>query len=364
MDRRSLLLLSGAAVAAVGGALLLKPGTPAPPAPSGAALAFPGLAQRLQGAARIVATRHDGTLEVTRRGETWVLPAKGGYPVRQEKVRELLVGLTELRLTEPRTANPEMLDRLGVEDPARAGATSTLLRVLDGQGAVIAELVIGRRRVRTQGNVPESAYVRRPGENQAWLAEGRIPVDSDPQLWLDRDIANFPRERIRRIAVAREGQPPLVLARSGEPDGTLRITDPADAPPAEETALDEAGRAFEFLTFLDVRPEAEAPGEALGEGRFELTDSLAVVVRPRRDGEALWITLAAEGDDEAARLNARWRGWAYQVGAWKEKAFVPLLSDLRAAEPPPAETPEAPAEAPAASPPAAPASPAEPPRPQ
>ncbi|WP_198371654.1 DUF4340 domain-containing protein [Roseomonas rosulenta] len=346
MNRRTLLLLSGAAAAAVGGALLLKPAAPPPPSPAGAQLAFPNLAQRLQSAARIVATRHDGTLEVARRGETWVLPAKGGYPVRQEKVRELLVGLTELRLTEPRTANPELLDRLGVEDPALPGATSTLLRVLDAQGGVIAELVIGRRRVRTQGNVPESAYVRRPSENQAWLAEGRIPVDSDPQLWLDRDIANFPRERVRRIAVTRSGEPPLVIARSGEPDGTLRITEPADVPPGEETALDEAGRAFEFLTFLDVRPEAEIPGEALGEARFELTDNLAILVRPRKDGEALWITLAAEGDDEAARLNARWRGWAYQVGAWKEKAFVPLLSELRTAEPPAPGAPETPAEPP------------------
>jgi hypothetical protein len=350
MNRRTLLLLSGAAVAALGGALLIKPRTPPAPSPASAALAFPDLAQRLQAAARIEARRHDGTLELARRGETWVLPAKGGYPVRQEKVRELLVGLTELRLTEPRTANPEMLDRLGVEDPSRPGATSTLLRVLDAQGGVIADLVIGRRRVRTQGNVPESAYVRRPGENQAWLAEGRIPVDSDPQLWLDRDIANLARERVRRIAIAREGQPPLVIARSGEPDGVLSITEPADAPRAEDTALDEVGRAFEFLTFLDVRPAADPSGEALGEARFELTDNLAILVRPRKDGEALWITLAAEGDDEAARLNARWRGWAYQVGPWKEKAFVPLLDELRAAEPAVREAPEE--------------TPAEPPRPQ
>ncbi len=340
MDRRTLLLLSGAAVVAVGGALLLKPAAPPPPTPATAALAFPGLAQRLQGAARIVATRHDGTLEVARRGETWVLPAKGNYPVRQEKVRELLVGLTELRLTEPRTANPELLSRLGVEDLTQPGATSTLLRVLDAQGAAIAEIIIGRRRVRTQGNVPESAYVRRPGETQAWLAEGRVPVDSDPQLWLDRDIANFARERVRRATIARTGEPPLVIARGGEPDGALSILEPADSPPAEETALDEVGRAFEFLTFLDVRPEAEAPGEPLGEARFELTDNLAITVRPRRDAAALWITLAAEGDDEAARLNARWRGWAYQVGEWKERAFVPLLAELRAPEPPAPEAPE------------------------
>ncbi len=361
MNRRQLLLLSGAAVVVVGGALLLNPAEPPAPSPAGAALAFPGLAQRLQSAAKIIATRHDGTLEVARRGETWVLPAKGGYPVRQEKVRELLVGLTELRLVEPRTANPDMLDRLGLDDPTRAGSTATLLRVLDAQDAVIAELVIGRRRVRTQGNVPESAFVRRPNENQAWLAEGRIPVDSDPQLWLDRDIANLPRERVRRVAINRTGAPALVLTRGEGPDGKLQVTEPAGAPPTDETSLDEVGRSFEFLTFLDVKPEAEIPGQALGDVRFELTDNLAVVVRPRKEGETIWITLAAEGDDEAARLNARWRGWAYQVGPWKEKSFVPQMTDLLRQEPTPpaAETPAD--DAPDVD---APAAPDTPPRPQ
>jgi hypothetical protein len=367
MQRRTLLLLSGAAVAAVGGAILLTPQDANTPMPAGAALAFPGLAQRLQSAAKIVATRHDGSLEIDRRGESWVLPAKDGYPVRQEKVRELLTGLTELRLTEPRTANPDMLDRLGLDDPTREGSTATLLRVLDAQGTPIAELVIGRRRVRTQGNVPESAFVRRPNESQAWLAEGRIPVDSDPQLWLDRDIANIPRERVRRVAINRTGQPPLVLTRAEGPDGKLQVTEPADPPLTDETSLDEVGRSFEFLTFLDVKPEAEIPGEALGDSRFELTDNLAIVVRPRKDGEAIWATFAAEGDDEAARLNARWRGWAYQVGPWKEKAFIPTLADLRPQEAPaqaeaPADEDPAPASPAPDAPPAAPAGDTPPPQ--
>jgi hypothetical protein len=224
----------------------------------------------------------------------------------------------------------------------RAGATSTLLRVVDAQGAALVELVIGRRRVRTQGNVPESAYVRRPNENQAWLAEGRIPVDADPQLWLDRDIANLPRERVQRVTIARVGEAPLVLTHTGQPDGKLAITTPADAPPADDVSLDEVARSFEFLTFLDVRRDADAPGEALGETRFEMTDQLAIIARPRKQGEEIWVTLAAEGDDEAARLNARWRGWVYQVGQWKEKAFIPRLEDLRRQEEAPATPTEPP----------------------
>jgi hypothetical protein len=370
MNRRSLLILGGLAAAAVGGAILLTPDTAEPPAPAGASLAFPGLADRLQRAAKLEVVRHDQRLVVERRDGAWVLPERGGYPVRPERVREVLVGLTELRLTEPRTANAELLDRLGVDDPTRAGSTAVLLRVLDAQGAAIAELIIGRRRVRTQGNVPESAYVRRPGEAQAWLAEGRLPVDADPQLWLDRDIANLPRERVRRVAIARDGAPELVLGRGADADARLTVTTPAEPPPLDEVSVDEVGRGFEFLTFLEVKPAAEAPGTALGTSRFEFSDNLAIVVTVHKDGETVWVRLAAEGDEEAARFNARWRGWAYQVGQWKEKAFLPRLEDLRRQEAPapapdaPAPTPEAPAPAPAAAPqpdapaPTAPAAPA------
>jgi len=329
MNRRNLLLLGGAAAVTVGAAVLLTPDRTEPPSSSATPLAFPGLAPRLANAQRIEVTRHDGTLVVRRAGpDLWVLPARADYPVRAERVRELLVGLTELRLTEPRTANPEMLERLGVEDPTKQGATSSLLRVLDAEGRPIAELVVGRRRMRVQGNVPESVYVRRPNESQAWLAEGRLPLDSDPNLWIDRDVANIPRDRVRAAEIHRAGEGTLVLRRGSELEAPLAVVEPAETPELDEVSLDEVARAFEFLTFLEVKPEAEMPGEWLGEASFELTDNLRIAVAARKDGETLWVRLSAAGDDEAARLNARWRGWAYQVGQWKEKAFLPRLEDL------------------------------------
>ncbi len=329
MDRRTLILLGAGAVATVGGALLLTPGEAPPPPASASPLAFPGLAARLAEARVIEVRRHDGTLEIRREdADRWVLPAKAGHPVRPERVREVLVGLTELRLTEPRTANPEMLERLGLEDPAQAGATSSLLRVLDGRGQPIAELVVGRRRMRVQGNVPETVNVRRPAESQAWLAEGRLPLDGDPNLWIDRDIASIPRDRVRAAAVSRAGEPPLVLRRGRDPEAGLAVVEPAETPELDELSLDEVARAFEFLTFLDVRRAADIPGARIAEARFELTDNLRILVTTHKEGEELWATLSAEGDEEARQLGARWSGWAYQVGQWKERAFAPRLEDL------------------------------------
>ncbi len=352
MDRRSLILLGGAAVASIGGALLLAPGGgEAPPGPGNGGpaagdLVFPGLADRLAAARRIELGRPDATLSVARREDgVWVLPDMGDYPVRPARVRELLVGLTELRLVEPRTADPALLDRLGLEDPAKPGSTALPLRVLDAQGAALAELVVGRRRVRTQGNVPESVFLRRPAETQAWLAEGRLPVDADPQLWIERDIVNLPSARIARVAVARLGAPPILLARreAGE-DARLALEAPVEAiaAPLDPVALDEVARAFEYLTFLEVRKDSETPGVPLGTATFGLDGGLAVTVQGVRAGDTLWIRLRAEGESEEARtLSARWAGWAYQVGTWKEKAFLPRMEDLAA------RPAAAPAEAPA-----------------
>jgi hypothetical protein len=329
MNRRSLLVLGGIAVAATAGAVLLGPTTPAAPDTGDAPLMFQNLAARLTGAARIELRQGAQSVAIARHDvETWVLPDQQDYPVHSEKLRELLVGLTELRLTERRTSDASQLNRLGLEDPATPGSTATLLRVMDRAGSPIAELVVGRRRMRTQGNAPETVYVRRPAENQAWLAEGRLPLDANPQLWINRDLANIARERILKVEATRLGAPPLALTRAEGPDGRLAVTAPEAPPPTEDAAVDEITRAFEFLTFTEVRKEAAAPGQPLGETRFTLTDNLVVTVSGNQDGETVWLRLAAAGDDEAARLNARWRGWAYQVSPYKIKALLPQLADL------------------------------------
>ena len=334
LNRRHLMVLGGAAAVAVGAAAFLAGPDRAPPERE-VPLAFPALSGRLPAAQRIEVRQGPGSLTLQRgAGDVWTLPQKAGYPARADRVRALLVAMTELRLAEQRTADPEALARLGLDEPGPS-SPALLLRVLDGAGVPLAELVVGRRRMRTiggpEGPGGETAYVRRPGENQSWLAEGSLPVDADPNLWIEREIANIPEERVRRVSGTRDGKT-VELQREEGPDGRLRLAAPAGAPPTDEVSLDEVGRALEGLTLTDVRPEAEAPGDAAGEGRFTLTDNLTVAARLRQENGNIWLLLSATGDDEAARLNARWRGWAYQVGAWKLPAFAPSLDTLRKRE--------------------------------
>ena len=200
-------------------------------------------------------------------------------------------------------------------------------------------MLVGHRRVRTQAKVAEQVYVRRPGENQTWLAEGNLQVDADPQLWLDRDILNIAHTKIERVAVTRGDQ---VLELAGK-DGKLSVTKPDNAPPLEEYRVEDVARALESLTFQDVQPDAAPTGEAIGQGAFTTTDGLTITAIVLKGEKDIWARFAVTGDDkakaEAERLNAKLAGWTFQLGSWKEKALIPVLDDLKAAEKPPAEAP-------------------------
>ena len=265
--------------------------------------------------------------------------------MQASKLRGMLTALTELRLVEQRTTDPAEYARLGVEDPTQKDANSDLLVVSDAAGKPIVQLIVGHRRIRTQGNVPEQVYVRRPDEAQSWLAEGSLEVDADPQLWLDRDIMNIDHARIASVKVTR-GETTLEFAHDS---GKLKLTAPADHPPLDDYKLDDVDRGLELLNFQDVRADKAAQGDQgaqgdkVGEAVFTTTDGMAVTVTVLHSGKDVWTSFKVAGDaktkDEADRLNARLAGGSYQLGNWKEKSLVPTLDDLKAAPP---ANPEAP----------------------
>ncbi len=344
MSPRTLLILIVAGVAAVAGGWFFGTATkPRQVAVDTGQLMFPGLAPKLQGATKIEITNQGKTTTIERKGtpgnERWGLVDRGGYPIQDTKLRGMLTGLTELRLVEQRTTDPAQFGRLGLQDPDAKESKSNLLRVLDASGQPMVSVIVGHRRVRTQAKVAEQVYVRRPGENQTWLAEGTLQVDADPQLWLDRDVLNIAHTKIERVAVTRGDQ---VLELAGK-DGKLSVTKPADPPALEEYRVEDVARALESLTFQDVQPDSAPTGEAIGQGAFTTTDGLTITATVLKGEKDIWARFAVTGDEkakaEAERLNARLAGWTFQLGAWKEKALIPVLDDLKAAEKPPAEAP-------------------------
>jgi hypothetical protein len=336
------LLLVILGVLAVGGGWYFGTSTQVPTDSSIASgqLAFPDLAANLSRATTITILHQGKTLVLDRNGDSWGVKEDGDYKVQAGKVHALLTALTELRLTEPRTTDPTQFATLGVEDPQPPTANSNLLSVLDADSHPIAELIVGHRRVRTEGDVPDEIYVRRPGQNQSWLAEGRLEIDADPQLWLDRDIVNIDHSKIASVVIVR-GDAPIELRTEAD---KMVMKAPADHPNLDQEKLDDVGRGLEFLTFTAVRPIDRMPGKPLGEATFTTTDGVAINVAVNQADKEIWARLSATGDgaahDAAAADTRKWAGWAFQIGDWKTRSLVPTMDDLKAL---PAAVPAAPA---------------------
>ena len=336
MNQRSLVILIGVGIVALGGGWFF--GTRTVPVErksiDAGQLMFPGLAAKLQKAAKIEVIFQGKATTIALKDGKWGLAERAGYPVQDTKLHAMLTALTELRLVEARTSDPAQFSRLGVEDATKADANSNELRVLDTDGKPLVDVITGHRRMRTQGKVEEQVYVRRPNEQQSWLAEGALQVDHDPAQWLDRGIANIDHRRIALVKVTR-GDSKLVFARDGD---KLALTDPADHPNLEDYKVEDIGRAFESLTFQEVRAASDPIGASVGSAVFTTTDALTITATVYKADKDIWVTLAVAGTDkaeaEAAALSKKLNGWLYQLGAWKETALVPQMDDLKAADKP------------------------------
>lgn len=353
MNSKAIAIFAAVTVLAAGGAAYTIMQRPAPVSDRivEGQLVFPGIGDRLAQAARVEVRKHDATLAVALRDGNWGLEDRGGYPVRRERIRELMAGLTELRIVEARTGDPELFSRLNLEDVTVAGGNSLLLTVKDAQGVTIAELILGKRRVRTLANVPEAIYIRRPGENRTWLAEGNVRVDVEHALWLDRDILDIRRARIREVTNERPASNESVTVRRADPRAeAAALVDPPEGFQVDANKADELARTLEWLSFNDVMPASGLQGaEIVGTSRFVTWEGVTIDARIMRHDGKLWVTFdtafAAPAEpvqngpeeirtpevarteiEEAAR---RMAGWAFNFADWKNEYFTRRLEDMR-----------------------------------
>ena len=296
-----------------------------PPAPLA-----PGLALRLSEAARIEMTFRGATTTLVRQDGTWRVADRDMAPADQPRVSALLAGLAAARLLERRTDDPERLARLGLDDPAARGSVATLLRVLDGNAAVLAAVVVGTHPNRAgpaEAGTATQAYVRAADQNQAWLARADLPLAADPAEWLAHDLLSVPAADVASVAIRRDGEA-FRLVREG---GHLVLDPPG--PPLDPFRADATAAALDGLSLQDIRPVAKLPGREVAQSTFAAADGLALRLTSHADGDRIWVTVAASGSDRAAAIASRAEGWAFLVAPDRAAALAPHLDQLRAYAP-------------------------------
>jgi hypothetical protein len=289
--------------------------------------ALPQVSQRAPDIGSIVVQRDKGTVTITRGASGWSVAERNNYPADPAKVRQALVGLAELKLVEAKTRKAESYPRLEVED-VKDGAKSALVRVKHTNGGVLAELIIGKRRFDRLGAGADAVYVRRPGDPQAWLAQGSLDVTGEAKDWLDKKVVSVPAAKVKQVSVKQPDGSVLTIQRESE-GGKVSVADgPADAKWKNESTLAEPLAVLDGLELSDVAAVSEnPPPDNAATAEFVTFDGLTVTSRTWEKDGTHWVKLSASGNGSET-IEPKVKDWTFAIPQWKANNFKTKLEDL------------------------------------
>jgi hypothetical protein len=298
---------------------------------------LPGFADELNLATRIhIVSKKGGAFDVIflpQKG--WVLPARSDYPAAFEEVRKTLVGLAALETIEPKTARPDWLHDIDLDAPPKGNGT--LIEVSDDKGRALASLIVGKSEDIGDIGGATGLFVRKPGQDQSWLAKSVFTPQAEISDWMNKAVVNIDRSRIAEADFRPASGPSFTLARTKQSDIDFALSPvPRGRQPTDPGTLDAAAGALADFTFDDVRPSSDFDFDHGATRLVSKTfDGLIVSVDVLKQGDDTWARLFADSEPgkpdagkEVSEINAHAGGWAFKLPAYQGAEFMTSLDSL------------------------------------
>ncbi len=340
---------------------------------------FPNLqTSALNEVTEINITTQDENITLMLSDKQWGLKEKHHYPVAVEKVHNLLFGLAGLTILEAKTSNPALYSKIGVEAVTEEGAKSTLLTLKNAQGETVASVIIGNDRTAKIDSTRQEIYLRKPDEKQTWLTLGRLPVEKTVGDWLEEEIVDIDGDNVRQISITHPDGESLLISKVSPENKDYQIADlPDNASIKSPYTLRSLAGTLSHLNLDDSVPASDIKFAKQKTHRavFSTFDGLEITLFTMKKDDKHYAQLSAafnpemvwveppksdeEGDDDAAEeseivaahdemkdepvvtikqqaetLNAKFKGWVYELAAYKVDDLEKKRDDLIEVEEP------------------------------
>jgi hypothetical protein len=307
--------------------------------------AFPKLTENVNDVAKIEITNAKSAFSMTRDGENWGMDQKDGYRVEFQKVKSAIVNLSNFKLIERKTADPERYERLELRDPSDDKAKSRKIVLKDGKGAVLADVVIGKINPNLFGTGGAGTYIRRADEKATWLARGQVELGEEPNNWMARQIVNYGQEKVRRVVVANPEGAEIILAKADVKDPNFKIENlPAGRAIKKKDEADPLAGVMWRMMFDDVqKAEKQEWPDKTWVAHYTVWDGFTVRIETAKFGEDYWGRFSAAVDDSVtdpekkaaaentvAEINERTKGWTYMLTAGDSEKLTSSMEDYLA----------------------------------
>lgn len=318
-------------------------------------LLFPDLYEQLSQVNQIQFSSSEDQFSLQREGEDWYINDHFNYPANFDDVKRMLIDMSEAKVLERKTDNPDQYEVIGVEgaEPDVAGGESLEIMLSNGDEH-IAGLVLGDTRDVTLETGPKQFFVRRADEQESWLVQGYLQISPVMLNWIQGEILNLARERIAKVEIIQPNGNKAVLVNLGEKD---KFGTPEQGKNTtfkyEQLGYDIAGSLHQ-MRMEDVQPVKQfSRGDAeVVTAKFTTFDGLVVTsetsfsdgfyyatfdaefnanaVKPAPDDiQKLDILKSAdEVRSEAEKLEKRLAPWVYRVSGFVGTNLMRAKADI------------------------------------
>ena len=286
---------------------------------------------------RVTISQGDARLTINKAGERWVVQERNDFPASTEKVRAMLLALSEANLAEAKTRRPASFNVLELEDPKDNAANSHLVQLAKADGSVLAEIIVGKTRADAFGAGKAGTYVRRPGDTQTWLIDKEVNAGVRLGDWTRERLFDTTPESIKAVTIETDGDTSYDIMRDS--DGrTFKLVRMPDGKKLKfANAADDIVDTLSSFNLNEARkqdsPEANAAGITnVGIARLETDDGVKLYLKVRKDAGGHWMTLSASGYGNgmksAADLMALAAGWEFKIPAAQAERIFKKQADI------------------------------------
>jgi hypothetical protein len=279
-------------------------------------------------------TKGDGTKTTLKKGTSDWSVGERDYPADTGKVRKLLLDLVALNVVEEKTSAPENYPALGVEDITSNKATGTRVDTVTSWKTY--SLIVGK------SSGAKSGFVRVVGAPQSLLAAPLITLDADPRRWLDHTLIDIAQDRIKEVAVKPADGPGYTATRASKDQADFTVAEiPKGRKLSNPAAADPIAGSLGGVSLDDVQHTPASAPTGISHAVFSTFDGLKIEVAGHKEGTKTLVSFtptstAQATEAEAKSLEARLKGWEFEIPSYKYDSMFRALEDLLEKPPEPA----------------------------
>lgn len=287
----------------------------------------------LNAVARVVIRDGNNTLNLVRENEVWTVVERDNYPADFQRIRNFIQTLWLLKPAQEVDADPSLLSRLNLVNPAQGSSNSgTLVEFQNKEAKPIASLLIGKRYFKKAPEAPNEqgypigCYVMPVGVTapKVSLVPERLEVITpNPVIWLDKTFLKI--DKIQSIAVV-SGSMQWKVNRDSETSSDWKLVDLKPQEEMEPKQVPAIAVIFGDPVFYDVLP-ADTKREGFdATATVETFDGLVYTLKfgtPDRESIPMTIAITAqERKDEKPEEKKQREETLAKVKALESRIYV------------------------------------------